>query len=825
MLRLRLSTIARITIGLAGLLGSTLCLVVMLGLFPNRLEDVMRSRAEICETAAVGFSLLAEQNDTGVMRQYMESIVNRQSEITSMGVRQNDGTLLINVSNHDAHWGSSRHSRSNQTHVSVQLFANGKLWGTVETCFAPLVEGRMTGGLVAPAVIHGVVVTILCMVIFYSYLRAVLQHLNPSKVVPKRVREALDTLAEGLLVLDQEEHIVLANRAFGETTGMNIDSLIGVSISRLPLVRSTEETMPIPWTEAIRTGKPVKGQMFGMSRDEKEDVTFSVSVSPIINDEGKGRGVLASFENVTQLERKKRDLTVMVDHLRMSSKVLKDQNRELERLATRDTLTNLLIRRPFFERLDAEWKSAVRYGHALSAVMVDVDFFKSINDNWGHATGDDVLRQVAAAMQKTARLPDIVCRYGGEEFAVIMPHTNLADAALAAERLRLAVEELDLGDIAVTVSLGVSSLSGKPKDPSDLLSQADQCLYAAKRAGRNQVICWGDIPKDFVDDESPKERMKECEDMQPTSIPYHAVAALISALAYRDHTTAGHSRRVADVCVATAEGLLSFSDCYVLEIAALLHDIGKIGVPDRVLLKPGPLTPDEWKVMRRNDAIGVEIVRAAFASPKLNEVIGTYQAHYGNPNARPGLPTGNSIPVSARILAIADAYDSMVTNRVYRNGCSSEEAFAELKRCAGVQFDPELVERFITIVSQRRFKTDAPTTGISRENALAIGLQIERLLAALDSQDYVALEAICGRVRSTAQKCGAVDIATTASNVCAILELDDETDGLFKVVYELLDLCRSAQAAFLEEIGRASSTSDADTSWTTPLVIVNGCEK
>ncbi len=335
--------------------------------------------------------------------------------------------------------------------------------------------------------------------------------------------------------------------------------------------------------------------------------------------------------------------------------------------------------------------------------------------------------------------------------------------------------------------------------------QADKCLYVAKRAGRNHVVRWDEMSRDGTADEATEEGLAAREDVHQAAIPFHAVAALISALAYRDLTTAEHSRRVADLCVATAEGLLSLRDCYLLEIAALLHDIGKIGVPDKVLLKSGPLTPDEWEVMRRNDTIGAEIVRASFASPALNKVVENYQAHYGNPSARPELPVGNRIPLGARILAIADAYDSMVSDRVYRPGCSPEKAFAELRHCAGTQFDPELVERFISILTDRDFYTHAPSSGVSRETALAIGLQIERFLAALDAMDHAALEAICGRVQATAEKYGAAEIATQAATVCAILDLDADTQGLLEAANELLDLCRATQVAFLQKAGGAGA--------------------
>jgi putative nucleotidyltransferase with HDIG domain len=222
-----------------------------------------------------------------------------------------------------------------------------------------------------------------------------------------------------------------------------------------------------------------------------------------------------------------------------------------------------------------------------------------------------------------------------------------------------------------------------------------------------------------------------------SAIPFGAVTALTSALRYRDASTADHSQRVADLCVATAKDLMSVGDCFVLEVAALLHDIGKLGVPDAILLKPGPLSDEEWKTMRAHDRMGAEIVAAAFGSDELTGIVQAHHAWFGGSPRDPGLPTGHHIPLRARILSIADAYDAMTSDRVYRKGRGREEAFAELRRCAGVQFDPDLVERFIRVVTA----ADSGRSGKATEAELALARvqqQIERLGHALDARHHAA---------------------------------------------------------------------------------------
>ena len=403
---------------------------------------------------------------------------------------------------------------------------------------------------------------------------------------------------------------------------------------------------------------------------------------------------------------------------------------------------------------------------------------------------------------KTAMETDIVCPNGGEEFSVFMPDTNLDEAELRAERIRLAIKALVIDDIRITASLGVSSIVQKANSPQDLLDQADECLYVAKRNGRNQVVRYDKAQKEIAQlgDSVTPERSKSSKKETAVSIPFQAVAALVSAMAFRHQPTAAHSRRVANLCVAAGEGLLSMRECYTLEIAALLHDIGKIGVPDAVLHKTGQLSDEEWAIMRRNRAVSLQLVKSSFGSEVLTEIVGQYPVWFDFSNAPADAADAanrRKPSIAARILAIADAYDSMTSDAVYRRRKSRSETFEELSRCAGTQFDPELVERIISAVRVRSGdRTELP--GVSTDIALDIGQQIGQLVAALDDQDVGELRNLTMRLHSTADRAGIRHMANVADQLME--SLDDEKDiiGIMQSANELLDLCRLTQVSLIQ---------------------------
>jgi len=511
----------------------------------------------------------------------------------------------------------------------------------------------------------------------------------------------------------------------------------------------------------------------------------------------------------------------LLEQWRSLARELEAANARLERQAVQDGLTGLANHRAIHQRLSEQVQRVGRYGEVFSLAMIDVDHFKAYNDAYGHQEGDLALQQLAKIMSGTLRECDLPGRYGGEEFAIIFPHTPKARARIALEHIRRAVDSFEFPNGKLTVSAGLAEAPADGVTANELLEKADRALYHAKLTGRNRVCLWA-APQEqsggsepvgtrtvsvlvVEDDKDARRAMEEvlhgpgyelhrassskeaidllrtrkfdimlsdtlilgtdgmeviglASEIHPampivlttapsmagmareamrhgvtdllvkpfsehelpvviernlerkrlerqmllqksTGILLQAIDALVTAIDAKDRLTAGHTTRVTHLSLAVADTLgLPSEERYTLELAARLHDIGKLSLPDSALNKPGPLSEEEWAAMRRHPAVGSQIVGAI---EELSYVATIVRHHHERLDGR-GYPDGlqgEAIPLLARIIAVADAFEAMTNDRSFRSKMTTEEAIAELRRCTGTHYSADVVEALIKALS------------------------------------------------------------------------------------------------------------------------------
>ncbi|MGA2796079.1 MAG: diguanylate cyclase [Thermoguttaceae bacterium] len=792
----------RVAFGLACVTACVILTAMTLGLIPDRSQIAVNDRMALCKTIGLQAAMLVSQGNHDGAVQLLQLYLASRSDILSAGIRRKDGKLWVEAGDHGHGWNLPSSVDSTDDQIKIPFIGIRHNWGHLEVRFVALKKPGIVGTLLSPTCRSITFVTVSCFLLNLLFLSRILKCLDPSQAVPSRVRSALNVLTEGLLVLDQKERIMLANSALEDILGVSSLKLQGQPVSSLPWEGRSSSDNEFPWSAALREGNPQTGAILRLQTHEGDYRTFVVNAAPVRSPANSILGLVVCLEDVTPLERERDALNNTLVQLEHSREEIRKQNEELRILATIDPLTGCLNRRSFFEQFEIHWKTNQRYGHPVSCIMIDIDHFKNVNDKWGHSIGDDVLRGVAATLQKTMRECDLICRYGGEEFCIALPHIDIDSAFVAAERFRKTIMAAEFKGVQIAVSLGISSSTLGATEPQDLLQQADKSLYLAKYNGRNQTVRWDQADQYKAIDQSSITHTSPLPETvnAAAAIPFHAVSALLSTLTYRDPSTAEHSIRVADICVLMASGKMPATDVYLLETAALLHDIGKIGVPDAILLKPGPLNTDEWKVINAHERIGVEIIRFAFANEELAEMVMHHHTWYdGNPS-RPDLIKGKDCPLSTRILTIADAYDTMISDRIYRKAHSREEAFAELRRCAGTQFDPLLVEEFIAHFSDLHKQESNQLSHISYETAVSIGQTIESLAYALDKHQGSDLASLAGRLKITAAEKDLPHIKAAAERLETAVVHDADLEKLAEITQELFDLCRTVQRAYIQPL-------------------------
>jgi diguanylate cyclase (GGDEF)-like protein len=353
------------------------------------------------------------------------------------------------------------------------------------------------------------------------------------------------------------------------------------------------------------------------------------------------------------------------------------------RLALTDPLTNLGNHRHFHERLQRELQAAEEKGEPLSLCLVDIDDFKRINDRFGHPAGDGVLGQVGKRLRQGGE----AFRLGGDEFAVLLPGLNGQHAFAAAASIVDRIAALDLDHIdSITVSAGLATYPVQGVGRDELIRLADSALYWAKEHGKNQVRAYRPDVVELAE-------LRRLASGPDRAARYRAAASLAKAVDARDAYTGSHSERVGELAARIAVRLNADpAQVELIRLAGSLHDLGKLAIPEEILRKPAPLTEAERLVLERHPQIGFRMLESLGVDPVAEWVLHHHERWDGA--GYPDGVYGEQIPLGARIIFVADAYDAMTTDRVYRPRLSEEEALVELQRCAGTQFDPEVVAAF-----------------------------------------------------------------------------------------------------------------------------------
>jgi diguanylate cyclase (GGDEF)-like protein/putative nucleotidyltransferase with HDIG domain len=574
--------------------------------------------------------------------------------------------------------------------------------------------------------------------LFNNISRNIITTLNPDEMLAKiaeELEQMLDYSHIGIALLDYSAKEIVVQAEAGKRKGA-LGRRLGLDGNVVGRVARTGQMAVVTYDAEHTTGEPVL---------EGSDSTIAL---PILYADQLHGVLYVETDNISGFPQEEilflgtlADLISGALHNAYTFQKAQEQ-------AITDGMTGLKTHRFFMEALSAEWKRSTRAGRPFSLVLMDLDRFKFVNDFYGHLDGDLVLQRVAHILEMNCRRSDVVARYGGDEFVILMPETDSTQSHQLSAKLRSWIcADPVLREKNVTSSFGVATFPLNGSTPQELIQVADASMYLSKHQGGNAVSTadhfspddsrqWKrDVldaylgvtlkrlfatgPDAFVEIYSRIEQfarsLAETESGSkrpganvmsgPTGessfeplppIVMDTLTSLALAVDAKDQFTQGHSHKVSSYAVLIAEAMgLEGHEIEAVRLGGMLHDVGKVGIVESILNKNGPLNPDEWEAMKRHVEYGAKLLEPLRGTESIREMVAHHHEFFDGSGYPEGL-AGGQIPRGARIIAIADAYDTITSERTYKKARTPEEAFQELDRCGNAQFDPELVQIFIS---------------------------------------------------------------------------------------------------------------------------------
>lgn len=525
------------------------------------------------------------------------------------------------------------------------------------------------------------------------------------KINAEIFREMIDAISDIALVIDPKDYsIVTVNKRYLEKEGLTLKDIRGRKCYEITHRRTSPCLAPddkCPMLETLKTKRVARAEHIHFAKDG-EAYYSEIITHPVFDKKGAVKFIAHLSRDITERRRLEEEN--------------KQQMNRLRDLAVRDPHTGLYNYRYMMERLSSETELAKRHALNLSVLLIDIDYFKSINDVYGHQVGNRILLEFSGFIKSLLRRSDILTRYGGEEFVAIMPQTEKRNALSIAnriiERINNHVFKIDRIPIKIKISMGVADFSYENGlvATKEILDAADSALQRAKDAGGNRAVLFSSLYRSTRRKATKGGHRKEVEVLKRKIVKLgqrvdqtvlESMYAFSKSLEARDYYTAEHAESMVAIVLAIGKKIgLNKNTLENLERAAVLHDIGKIGISDAILRKKGKLTAGEYKIIKAHPQIGAEIIRAVHF---LKDVVPMVLHHHERLDGQ-GYPSGlknGEIPLCAKIIAIADAYQALTSDRSYRKAYSKKEAIKILKQEAGAHFDKAIVNALIDVESVR----------------------------------------------------------------------------------------------------------------------------